>query len=139
MNVKLSSIVVLFIALLAYIYHMSLSGYMSSSDSVEVKHTMHKFTAERGFFSHDEDPESWDFRATTRPGLGILNRPYPTDTEFDPDNQMSQWQRLKYYVGSLNQYSMNKQYKILYLVRHGQGIHNVKESEVGREEWEVSI
>jgi hypothetical protein len=31
------------------------------------------------------------------------------------------------------------QYKLLYLIRHGEGLHNVKEREVGRAEWDVSL
>lgn len=38
-----------------------------------------KYSAQRGFFSHDDDPESWDFKATTRAKLGLLERLYPTD------------------------------------------------------------
>jgi broad specificity phosphatase PhoE len=30
----------------------------------------------------------------------------------------------------------HRRYKIFYAIRHGQGIHNVKEKEVGREEWD---
>ncbi|KAF1945325.1 phosphoglycerate mutase-like protein [Clathrospora elynae] len=96
-----------------------------------------EYIARRGFFSHDEDPESWEFRATTRTGLGILNRAYPTDADFDPKYQRSQWERLRHYVQSLNQEDPEtKRYKIIFLVRHGQGLHNVKEKEVGRKEWD---
>jgi hypothetical protein len=101
-----------------------------------------QFTAQRGYFSHDDDPASWEFRATTRPSLGLLERSYPTDDDsssrpredFAPD----QWSRFQHYITSLNREDPeNKRYKLLYLVRHGQGVHNVKETEVGREEWNV--
>lgn len=29
-------------------------------------------------------------------------------------------------------------YKLFFVVRHGEGYHNVKEAQVGRAEWEVS-
>ncbi|KAI8938747.1 hypothetical protein NX059_004615 [Plenodomus lindquistii] len=92
------------------------------------------FIAQRGFFSHDDDPESWDFRATTREGLGILDRAYPTDNE---TNAKSQWERLIRYIEALDQEDTpNRRYKLFYVIRHGEGIHNVKEREVGREEWD---
>jgi hypothetical protein len=104
-----------------------------------------QFRAQRGFFSHDNDPESWDFRATTQPGLGLLERSYPSDDAFwtersEPCGDLadSQWPRLQYYINSLNTKNLGKeQYKLFYIVRHGQGVHNVKEAEVGREEWNV--
>ncbi|KAF2661388.1 phosphoglycerate mutase-like protein [Lophiostoma macrostomum CBS 122681] len=95
------------------------------------------FSSQHGFFSHDDDPESWDFRATTRPNLGILNRSYDTDQDFDPQGQKTQWQRFEHWVREMNKIDpSHRQYKIFYAIRHGQGIHNVKESEVGREEWD---
>ncbi|KAH8730910.1 histidine phosphatase superfamily [Phaeosphaeriaceae sp. PMI808] len=103
------------------------------------------FTAQRGYFSHDDDPESWDFRATTRPSLGLLDRSYPTDDNSDngrgtQDPNNTQWNRFIRYLTHLNQTDPeNKQYKLFYIVRHGQGVHNVKEKEVGREEWERHI
>jgi broad specificity phosphatase PhoE len=99
--------------------------------------TTWKYTAQKGFFSHDEDPESWDFRATTRTNLGLLEREYPTDATFDPKREQTQWQRFEHYVYELNKQNPTvKAYKMLYIIRHGQSIHNVKEKEVGRAEWD---
>jgi hypothetical protein len=103
------------------------------------------FAAQRGFFTHDDDPESWEFRATTQPSLGLRERSYPSDDEFwagqgSSHGELShtQWSRFQYYITALNARNpKNEQYKILYVVRHGQGTHNVKETEVGREEWNV--
>jgi hypothetical protein len=96
------------------------------------------FTAQRGFFSHDDDPASWEFRATTRPSLGLLERSYPTDNNSQEGVAQDQWSRFQHYIKSLNNEDPeNKRYKLLYLIRHGQGVHNVKETEVGREEWNV--
>ncbi|KAJ4296335.1 putative phosphoglycerate mutase pmu1 [Kalmusia sp. IMI 367209] len=96
-----------------------------------------RFTAERGFFSHDEDPESWEFRATTRPDLGIKSRQYTTDTTIDPTEEKTQWQRLEHYVQEMNRVDPERRrWKIFYLIRHGQGVHNLKEKEVGREDWD---
>ncbi|KAH7383221.1 histidine phosphatase superfamily [Pyrenochaeta sp. MPI-SDFR-AT-0127] len=96
-----------------------------------------KYVAQHGYFSHDQDPENSGFEATTRPGLGILHREYPTDLEFDPNGQQSDWERLKYYVTSLNQKDPeHTRYKMLYIARHGEGFHNVKVAQVGWDEWE---
>ncbi|KAL1598931.1 putative phosphoglycerate mutase pmu1 [Paraconiothyrium brasiliense] len=95
------------------------------------------FKSQQGFFTHDDDPESWDFRATTRPFLGIKTREYATDPEFDSKKESTQWQRLEHYVRHMNTLNPTQQrYKIFYIIRHGQGVHNVKYHEVGREEWD---
>ncbi|KAJ8106123.1 hypothetical protein OPT61_g9748 [Boeremia exigua] len=101
--------------------------------------TKRKYTAQRGFFSHDDDPESWDFRAVTRVDLGLLNRSYPTDSLIDESYaqiESTQWQRFKQYLEHLNANDSTKHYKLLYLIRHGEGFHNVKEKEIGRAEWD---
>ncbi|KAH7083309.1 histidine phosphatase superfamily [Paraphoma chrysanthemicola] len=99
-----------------------------------------QFTAQRDYFSHDNDPESWDFRATTQPGLGLYDREFPTDTKSistSTPKATTKWDRFLRHVEYLNSEDPdNKQYKVFYLVRHGQGIHNVKEAEVGRLEWD---
>ena len=120
------------IGLLAYLYqHFTTTTMPDQAWS---------FAAQKGFFSHDDDPESWEFRATTRKGLGLLHRAYPSDAEFDPDGKRSDWERMRQYVSSLNKEDPDKkQYKILCIIRHGEGIHNVKEREVGRQEWDVSV
>lgn len=102
------------------------------------------FESQHGYFSHDSDPETWEFRATTRPGLGLVERSFATDDELlkaegRPSTDVTQWQRFMRQVQHLNEQDPdNKQYKMFYVVRHGQGIHNVKEKEVGRDEWNVS-
>lgn len=94
------------------------------------------FKAQRGFFSHDEDTESGDTQATTQPQLGLIKREYPTDAEYDPNREKTQWERFKFYLTQLNQEDPeHKIYKLLFVIRHGQGVHNVKEEEIGREEW----
>lgn len=102
------------------------------------KITTHRtYTAQRGFFSHDDDPESWELRATTRTNLGLLNRSYPGDTvpdEPDVQQELQQWQRFRRYIEELNASDKDKHYKLLYLVRHGLGLHNVKEADYGRSE-----
>ena len=51
---------------------------------------------------------------------------------------MSQVKRFENYINDLNARSAGKvQYKLIYLARHGQGYHNVKEAQVGRLAWEV--
>jgi hypothetical protein len=101
--------------------------------------TVWNFTAQRGYFSHDNDPETWEFRATTRKSLGLLERSYSTNDSAEATNDSSQWTRFEQHISQLNQEAPDtKRYKLLYIVRHGQGLHNVKEREVGREEWNVS-
>jgi hypothetical protein len=102
-----------------------------------------QFVAQRNYFSHDNDPESWDFRATTQPGLGLYDREFPSDGEFSLNGTSmvdTKWNRFLRHVEHLNREDQgNKQYKIFYLIRHGQGVHNVKEAEVGRLEWDVGL
>jgi hypothetical protein len=124
-------IVVVTVALVAITYSLL---YPSMSNMTSQR----KYTAQRGFFSHDDDPESWDFRATTRIDLGLLDRLYPTDDASEQEG-LTQWQRLHQYIRHLNAHDKHKQYKLLYLIRHGEGLHNVKEKEVGRAEWDVSL
>ncbi|KAF3044261.1 hypothetical protein E8E12_001064 [Didymella heteroderae] len=94
-----------------------------------------RYTAQRGFFSHDDDPESGDFRATTRVDLGLLARLYPKDDASGRED-LTQWQRLQQYIRHQNSSNKDKQYKLLCLIRHGEGPHNGKEKETGRAEWD---
>lgn len=131
MRVLTSAILVVFFAVIPYLYQFIHIGM--------AQHAGWQYAAQRGFFSHDSDPESWEFRAVTIARLGILDRSYPTDDQYDPDRQKSQWDRLRRYVEFLNQESPeSRRYKVTYVVRHGEGVHNVKEREVGRAEWDVS-
>jgi hypothetical protein len=49
------------------------------------------FIAQRGYFSHDSDPERWDFRATTRPNLGLQERDYLADGDLKRTPKPRQW------------------------------------------------
>jgi hypothetical protein len=101
-----------------------------------------RFTAQRGFFSHDSDPASWEFRAKTLPNLGLVEKLYgigDSNQNWTPEEiARTQWSRFLMYADFMNTIEPGrKSYKIFYIVRHGQGVHNVKETEVGREEWNV--
>ena len=76
---------------------------------------------------------------TTTLSLGLLNRTYGTDLQFDPDKKKTQWQRFEYFVQHLNEENPGKvKYTVIYLARHGQGYHNVMESLVGTAAWEAT-
>lgn len=142
---RIYSIFIAIFAVLVTIYYDSQRRRASSQATGTMSDATWCFEAQRGFFSHDNDPESWEFRAVTQPSLGLLDRSYPTDKEYwvgqgkAPDNlDQTQWHRFQYYIKSLNAINPEKErYKLFYIVRHGQGVHNVKEAEVGREEWNV--
>ncbi|KAI1416266.1 phosphoglycerate mutase-like protein [Hypoxylon sp. FL1857] len=94
------------------------------------------YKAVSGLFSHDNDVTGPSFRATTQPGLGLIDRAYETDATFDPEGKKTQWERLVHYLDHYNKQGRGKVvYKLLFLIRHGEGYHNVKEAEVGREAW----
>jgi hypothetical protein len=75
-------------------------------------------------------------QATTN--LGLLNRSYPTDDEYDPKGAKTQWQRFEYYLDHLTKTcGETEQYKLLYMGRHGEGYHNVAEAFYGTPAWDV--
>ncbi|KAI1462666.1 phosphoglycerate mutase-like protein [Annulohypoxylon moriforme] len=107
-----------------------------------------KYTAVPGYFVHDDEPEGPEFRAKTRVNLGLIDRPYESDHNFEKDCPKKyrgfahlvineKWERFNYFLEHLNQLGQGKvEWKLFYLIRHGEGHHNVKEKEVGRAEWE---
>ncbi|KAI9798733.1 MAG: hypothetical protein M1825_005015 [Sarcosagium campestre] len=99
--------------------------------------TYFQFATLNGFFHQDvieTDPvtfryEDWSF--------GLIDRPYPTDPSYDPHGSKSQWQRFAHYVEDLQARSdAAEQYKVLFLGRHGQGVHNVAEAFYGTKNWD---
>jgi hypothetical protein len=76
-------------------------------------------------------------KVTTQPNLGLIpDQKYPSD---DPDAaDQRDWVRLAAYVRWLNENSSdNVAYKVLYLTRHGLGVHNKMHAQVGSEAWNV--
>jgi len=72
--------------------------------------------------------------------FGLDKRAYDTDPAFDPSNKKTQWQRLAHKISSLNQASeANVFYKLLYLARHGEGVHNVASKLYGIPAWNVRL
>lgn len=101
-----------------------------------------QFTAQRGFFSHDSDWARWKFRAKTLPNLGLLEKRYGLEYspyDWTPEElARTKWSRFLEYLDFLGHCDpMHKRYILLYIVQSGQGVHNVKETEVGWGEWNV--
>jgi len=72
--------------------------------------------------------------------FGLINRVYDADVDYDLDDKKTQWQRFERQVFRLNRDSgRNIQYKVLYMGRHGEGLHNVAESFYGTPAWDVSL
>ncbi|KAI1487838.1 histidine phosphatase superfamily [Biscogniauxia mediterranea] len=94
------------------------------------------YTTITGFFQQDDpatDASTFDY---TKSNFGLINRTYPTDSRFDPQNERTQWERFAYYVDTLNRDSdSNSQYKVLFMGRHGEGYHNAAESFYGTPAW----
>ncbi|KAL2822176.1 histidine phosphatase superfamily [Aspergillus cavernicola] len=94
------------------------------------------FSTVTGIFLQDEettDPDTFDYVSSN---FGLITRPYPSDSNSD-QNTSSQWERLTSYITSLNRSSApDTQYKLLFLGRHGQGVHNVAETRYGTVLWD---
>jgi hypothetical protein len=83
------------------------------------------------------------FKATTLPGLGLIDKIYETDHPNALNDawkvDRKPWENFKTYVEHLNkQNPTNTKYKVLYITRHGLGYHNVFEAQVGKKAWDVS-
>ncbi|KAI4187546.1 MAG: hypothetical protein L6R41_002734 [Letrouitia leprolyta] len=94
------------------------------------------YTTVPGYFLQDDPStiaEDFDFISND---FGLINRDYIPDL---PQRRASetQWQRFEREVRRLNaEAGEGVCYKVLYLGRHGQGVHNVAEQRYGREEWD---
>ncbi|KAI9813280.1 MAG: hypothetical protein M1827_004222 [Pycnora praestabilis] len=101
-----------------------------------VKRSSFNYTTITGFFLQDEPttaPDSFDY---TTVNFGLMNRPYDTDDEYDPKHEKTQWQRFEQQLSHYNiQSGQNERYILLYLGRHGQGVHNVAEDFYGTHDW----
>lgn len=98
----------------------------------------YKFSAVSGIFDDYAEiaKQSSDNKARTQPSLGLLNRTYVSDSA--DTARLPQWVRFTRYLQYLNETSPhNESYKLLYIIRHGTGVHNVVMSEVG-DDWRVS-
>ena len=110
-----------------------------------------KFRAEAGFFVDFVGLTRQDsaFRATTLPGLGLIDRTYDDGADQaesttagggvgDPSFPSKPWVRFRDHVHALNARDPARtSYKILYITRHGFGYHNYYEAKVGTEAWDV--
>ncbi|KAI1103292.1 phosphoglycerate mutase-like protein [Jackrogersella minutella] len=92
----------------------------------------HKFSSVPGFFEDFNEiaKSSPNGKLSTQPALGLIKRDYDgPDTDLGPDRgAASQWERFVGYIIHLNYQHMNDgiSYKLVYVIRHGRGVHNEK-------------
>ncbi|OGM41201.1 phosphoglycerate mutase family protein, partial [Aspergillus bombycis] len=95
------------------------------------------FTTVTGYFLQDDpstDPDNFDYVTSN---FGLIPRSYDSDPEFDPEGRKTQWERFEYQLNQLNRDSSPAtQFKLLFLGRHGEGLHNVAERRYGTELWD---
>ncbi|KAI4251340.1 MAG: hypothetical protein L6R42_008419, partial [Xanthoria sp. 1 TBL-2021] len=69
--------------------------------------------------------------------FGLLERDHEADASADPGESKTPWQRFEREVTRLQDEAVEGTvYKVLYLGRHGQGVHNVAEKKYGTTEWD---
>ena len=99
-----------------------------------------RYSAIAGLFLQDDsstDPSTFDYANTN---FGLINRTYGASDSYNETCADTQWQRLTRYVIDLVENSpTNVNYKLLYMGRHGQGVHNVAEDFYGTHAWDVNI
>ncbi|KAL4901531.1 hypothetical protein BDW74DRAFT_160072 [Aspergillus multicolor] len=95
------------------------------------------FSTVPGIFLQDENstnPDTFDYASSN---FGLIQRPYPSDPQNDTLTPSTQWPRLAEYIAHLNTTAPPETtYKLLFLGRHGQGVHNVAESRYGTALWD---
>lgn len=101
----------------------------------------YKFSYIPGFFldyvqAAERSPGS---KVTTQSQLGLLSRDYDGE-DSDTSQSASQWTRFESYVRHLNNHSTEgESYKLIYIIRHGFGVHNQVMERVGPQPWKVSF
>ncbi|MCJ1402910.1 hypothetical protein MMC11_006131 [Xylographa trunciseda] len=90
-----------------------------------------QYSTVSGYFLQDDtetDPTTFDYTA-----LNFGLKAFPNA----PEEVKPRWQMFEERVRSLNDYSdPSVQYKVLFLGRHGQGVHNVAEAQYGTQAWD---
>ncbi|CAD6450934.1 7d66cbbe-ec9e-4369-bedd-59b94293d380 [Sclerotinia trifoliorum] len=126
-----------FIVPCLFLATLFLTPFYMMNNKVQPKVRHMEFRNVVGYFLQDDqntDSETFNYTAMN---FGLKDRVYDTDAEFDPERQKTQWERFENHIVKLNnQTPANVQYKVLYLGRHGEGYHNIKETEVGKEAWD---
>lgn len=67
--------------------------------------------------------------------FGLIEKHY--DEHLGVNQTDSQWRRFDAHIQRLNA-SETKKFKVLFLGRHGEGVHNVAERKYGTKKWDVS-
>lgn len=94
------------------------------------------FTVITGILQQDDnstDPSAFNFTASN---FGLIERAYPSDASLPHGKNLTQWQRLAHYMSMLNRKcKRNERYSLLFMGRHGEGVHNAAESYFGTPAW----
>jgi broad specificity phosphatase PhoE len=94
------------------------------------------YTVVPGLFVQDDpatNVSGFDFIASN---FGLINRSYPSDSSCPENAKQTQWQRLAHYINTLNDEAPNNErYALLYIGRHGEGVHNAAETFFGTPAW----
>ena len=131
LKMLLSSLLVFLAATAAYLFPFT------TAVSFEISRESHlNYTTVTGYFLQDlptTNATTFKFQTTN---FGLLNRTYPTDPAYDPQERKTQWQRFARQVTQLNRHApYGTHYKLLYMGRHGEGYHNAAESYYGTPAW----
>ncbi|KAG8527427.1 uncharacterized protein KY384_007579 [Bacidia gigantensis] len=98
----------------------------------------YKYEVLAGYFSQD-DPitvaSAYDY---TKDNFGLIPRIYHESQPSSELDSSRQWRSFELNLSRLNTISHSMvHYKLLYIGRHGQGVHNVAESRYGRLAWDA--
>ncbi|KAK1057598.1 putative phosphoglycerate mutase pmu1 [Friedmanniomyces endolithicus] len=92
------------------------------------------YTTVPGYFLQDNpttNASTFDYTATN---FGLINRTYPSTDGLTAN--LTQWQKFEAQVNALNATApLNTAYKVLFMGRHGEGVHNAAESYYGTPAW----
>ncbi|KAK0353100.1 putative phosphoglycerate mutase pmu1 [Friedmanniomyces endolithicus] len=92
------------------------------------------YTTVTGYFLQDNpttNASTFDYTATN---FGLINRTYPSTDGLTAN--LTQWQKFEAQVNALNAAApLNTAYKVLFMGRHGEGVHNAAESYYGTPAW----
>ncbi|KAI2792865.1 putative phosphoglycerate mutase [Penicillium oxalicum] len=96
---------------------------------------MFSFSTVPGYFLQDDpstDPDTFDYSIRN---FGLIPQHYDSDPSGSQDQ--SPWQRFAQHVVHLNEIAdQGTMYKVLFLGRHGEGVHNVAERRYGTKAWD---